>query len=228
MNQSTPFNSPYISPRKESSPSVSELRLAQSSGILSDSEILRERKLGNIVIEPFVPEQLGNCSYNITLGPHFYVTTNNKGIHNPWSENDSKKLWKYEHHEDHINIPPGQMVLAHTQEFIGGLHHITTMMKSRSSMGRNFIDITCGSSGWGDTYYFNRWTMEIINHHPTLTIQLPVGKQVGQIAFLYTGVSDKPYRGKYQSTLDLETLMSTWNHSSMLPRLFLENKNDTE
>jgi hypothetical protein len=33
---------------------------------------------------------------------------------------------------------------------------VTTMMKARSSLGRNFIEI-CKCAGWGDVGYINRW-----------------------------------------------------------------------
>jgi deoxycytidine triphosphate deaminase len=49
-----------------------------------------------------------------------------------------------------IVLRPGQNILARTQQRIGGRNTITTMMETRSSWGRSFIDTTCGKSGWGD------------------------------------------------------------------------------
>lgn len=40
-----------------------------------------------------------------------------------------------------IWIKPGETILGHTQQFIGGRKKVTTMMKARSSMGRNFIEV---------------------------------------------------------------------------------------
>jgi deoxycytidine triphosphate deaminase len=40
-----------------------------------------------------------------------------------------------------IWIDPGETILAHTQEFVGGDVSVTSMMKARSSMGRNFIEV---------------------------------------------------------------------------------------
>lgn len=48
-----------------------------------------------------------------------------------------------------IWVAPGETILGHTEEFIGGRHNVTTMMKARSSMGRNFIEV-CKCAGWGD------------------------------------------------------------------------------
>lgn len=55
-----------------------------------------------------------------------------------------------------IWITPGETILAHTNEFIGGCKSVTTMMKARSSLGRNFIEV-CKCAGWGDVGYINRW-----------------------------------------------------------------------
>ena len=38
----------------------------ERTGILSDREILEEIKDGHIIIDPFHPEQLSNCSYDVS------------------------------------------------------------------------------------------------------------------------------------------------------------------
>ena len=47
------------------------------------------------------------------------------------------------------DLHPGETILAHTQEFIGGRECVTTMMKARSSLGRVFVAV-CKCAGWGD------------------------------------------------------------------------------
>ncbi|MBX9717784.1 MAG: hypothetical protein K2X36_02955 [Microbacteriaceae bacterium] len=132
-----------------------------------------------------------------------------------------------------VLIPPGMSVLAHTNEFIGarGVHY-TTMMKTRSSMGRSLVDITMGSSGWGDPGYFGRWTMDITITSTHTAVFLPVGARVGQIVFisLVPGpfVSEEVqkklvYTGKYQSSQDLAELQANWSPAAMLPRLHLDS-----
>jgi deoxycytidine triphosphate deaminase len=76
----------------------------------------------------------------------------------------------------------GETILAHTNEFIGGRETVTTMMKARSSMGRNFIEV-CKCAGWGDIGYVNRWTMEITNNSRFYSIPLVVGRRIAQIVF---------------------------------------------
>lgn len=124
-----------------------------------------------------------------------------------------------------IFIEPGETILAHTNEFIGGKNYITTMMKARSSMGRNFIEI-CKCAGWGDVGYTNRWTMEITNNSKYYTIPLFVGQRIAQIVFFAT---DRPHSsntyestGKYQTDSDIEILKQTWNPKMMLPKLYLD------
>ena len=89
-----------------------------------------------------------------------------------------------------ILLEPGETILAHTNEFIGGKGEVTTMMKARSSVGRNFIEV-CKCAGWGDVGYVNRWAMEITNNSRHYTIPLVVGRRVAQIVFFETGPIQK-------------------------------------
>ncbi len=122
-----------------------------------------------------------------------------------------------------ILLAPGETVLAHTNEFIGGRGHITTMMKARSSLGRSFIEV-CKCAGWGDVGYINRWTMEITNNSGNYFIPLVVGRRIGQIIFFETGPileKDKDYAkaGKYQSSQSVRDLKKHWkpDHDAPAP-----------
>jgi len=126
-----------------------------------------------------------------------------------------------------IFLFPGETILGHTNEFIGGRIVDTTMMKARSSFGRNFISI-CKCAGWGDVGYVNRWTMEVSNasnnHH---IIPLVVGRRCSQLVFLNTGETlMKDYsRGKdtkYQTSEDLEEIKANWTPHDMIPKLYLD------
>lgn len=173
---------------------------------------------------------------------------NNKTVffYNPYSELDVKNTWKLEKaqkwsditkDDDYINkdgisendlvilIEPGESLLCHTNEFIGGKNIITTMMKSRSSFGRNFLE-TCSCAGWGDVGYVNRWTMEIRNNSKKFTIPLIVGRRVAQIVFIHTGDVLKQYSetGKYQTKENFEELEKTWSPEDMLPKMYLDRE----
>ena len=123
-----------------------------------------------------------------------------------------------------ILLAPGETVLGHTQEFIGGRDHITTMMKARSSLGRSFIEV-CKCAGWGDVGYTNRWTMEITNNSSRYYIPLVVGRRIAQIVFFETGpilASGYAKKGKYQSEGTVAQLKKHWKPEMMLPRLYLD------
>ena len=210
-------------------------------------------KLGNIVIEPFNPLNLGTCSYDLSLGEYFWREQDPKGgvtTYNPWSKKDVSRVWgpKFEQAEsakpwmkengplENINpadkiiwIRPGETILAHTNEFIGGRGGVvTTMMKARSSFGRNFLE-ACKCAGWGDVGYVNRWTMEITNNSRYYQIPMVVGRRVAQMVFFEVEPirdlkQDYASAGKYQVTDKLSEMKKNWDPSSMLPKMFKDRE----
>lgn len=204
-------------------------------------------KRGGVIIHPFDRGHLATSSYDVTLGEWFYreqPPKYNHALYNIWNEDHTNHVWgkncveravsakeafeKYNfdwigiHPDDKVIVlRPGETILAHTNEFIGGVDHITTMMKARSSMGRNFIEV-CKCAGWGDVGYVNRWTMEITNNSKNYIIPLVVGRRIAQIVFFETGpieARDYTTSGKYASSTDLKKLQKEWKPEMMLPRL---------
>lgn len=214
---------------------------------LSDKKILEHMKKGTVVIEPFTKENLETSSYDVTLGGWYFrenTPHNYRNIYNVYDKKHTDRVWgtKPEHAEkaskifEHINfeyngidpndkvilLEPGETILAHTNEFIGGRDCVTTMMKARSSLGRNFIEV-CKCAGWGDVGYTNRWTMEITNNSRNYIIPLVVGRRVAQIIFFETGdILKKDYalKGKYQTSTDVKKLKKDWKPEMMLPKLY--------
>lgn len=217
---------------------------------LSNKRILEEMKKGDIIISPFRKENLATSSYDLTLGEYFYreqPSKYNHSLYNIWSKSHMEHVWgadkveqattakeafqKYNFDWDGISpndkviiLKPGETILAHTNEFIGGKNHITTMMKARSSMGRNFIEV-CKCAGWGDVGYVNRWTMEITNNSKQYIIPLVVGRRIAQLVFFETGPileakDNYTATGKYASSTDLTELKKNWRPSDMLPKLY--------
>lgn len=139
-------------------------------------------------------------------------------------ELDDFKLKNIRREDRIIVLNPGENILAHTNEFIGGRNGITSHMRARSSFGRSSITV-CRCAGMGDVGFVNRWTMEISNNSQYYTIVLVVGRRIAQIAFEAVGPSgDYTEEGKYQSHLDLEDLREAWKPSMMLPRLHLDRE----
>jgi dCTP deaminase len=226
--------------------------LAQTMSVLSKPNILEHLKKGNIVISPFNIDNLANTSYDVRLGKNFFrqEPIKHSQILNPFYEKSLRRLYndveeavfvsevrsKLNHFynlktkDRIILISPGETILAHTIEFIGGkngtkdLPAITTEMRARSSIGRIGIAV-CKCAGWGDIGYVNRWTMEITNFS-SVTIPLPVGLRIAQIIFHQTSKVDDldkyATKGKYQTTDNLASLKKKWQPEDMLPKLYLD------
>lgn len=206
-------------------------------------------KGGTVIIEPFIRENLATSSYDVTLGEWYFrekPASDHQKIFNVYSKSDNEKVWGTEPHraksakesfanfnfkydgikpdDKVILLEPGETILAHTNEFIGGRNEVTTMMKARSSMGRNFINV-CKCAGWGDVGYVNRWTMEIQNSSQHYIIPLVVGRRIAQIIFYETGPilsSNYAVKGKYQTTDDLKKMKKEWKPEEMLPKLYID------
>lgn len=211
------------------------------TAVLSDRDIKREIAAGNIILydpDNDCESNIQNCSVDVTLGSEFYRNESRISYFNPWNEKHVNAYWGKVKQasticdileeegsgmkigDKYIFIKPGESILGHTREFIGGLNHITTMVKARSSMGRSGITI-CRDAGWGDIGYYNRFTLEITNNG-TSPVILPVGARVGQIIFLYTGTPNNTYAGKYQTGDSLEEVVKNWDPTMMLPRAYLD------
>jgi dCTP deaminase len=208
---------------------------SNSNSVLSDREIINEKNKGNIVIIPYNQKNVGNCSYDVTLGPWYYKGNKNMKMFLPWDESNVEEYWgtplyaktiidenneyKLPIGSKIILIEPGELILGSTLEFIGGKNNITTMMKARSTMGRIGISL-CKDAGWGDVGYVNRWTLEISNFS-NATIPLVVGSRIAQIIFFRTGDVMTPYdkNGNYQKEYDnLTDMILSWHETNMLPK----------
>ena len=215
--------------------------------LLSRDAILRHYKEGNIIIDPFDERKLKTVSYDISLGEWFWREGHPEGratLHNLYDEDSTKRVWKGPYQaesarevaerlglelknigtEDKIvTLRPGETILAHTEEFIGGRDKVVAKMYARSSMGRNFVEV-CKDAGWGDVGYFNRWTMEVTNNSQYFTIPLVVGRRVGQMVFYeveplkhspnYVGEG-----GKYQRSNEVAEVKKTWHPEMMIPQM---------
>jgi dCTP deaminase len=215
--------------------------MSQYIAVLSDRDIRREIEAGNIVFhdpERDCSNNIQNCSVDITLGKYYYRNHHPIPVFNPWcrehveqywgnvleadtvsTESDAKKLG-LNIGDRYIILTPGESILGHTREFIGGRNYITTMIKARSSMGRCNVTI-CRDAGWGDINFQNIWCLEITNCS-TSPIVLPIDARIGQIIFFYTGLPDTVYSGKYQTGNTLEEMIKSWNPTMMLPKAYLD------
>lgn len=228
---------------------------APSHSCLSDKAVLYHKEQGNIVIHPFDRDSLGTCSYDVHLGRYFYRESDiNVSVINTFHPDAAQQVWgellqattvsEYlKNSSPHVSdllgkgivetdriiiLSPGETILAHTEEFIGGRNCVTSMLKTRSSAGRYMLS-TCKCAGFGDVGYVNRYTLEITNNARFHPIVLVVGRRYAQVVFFQTDTLVSPNRdytqnGKYQTETDLDMLVSKWLPEMMLPRMHLDRE----
>ena len=217
--------------------------------LLSKNKILEHIKLGNIFISPFNSKNLNTTSYDARLGTTFFrerpFSAEKRTIFNSFDPEHIQQYWgnprkaicsvdwiskngplaNIRVEDKLIIVGPGETILAHTEEFIGGRNCIGTEMRARSSMGRIGITV-CKCAGWGDVGYCNRWTMEMTNHLKGASVSLVAGMRVAQIIFYQVDPLKETYAktgGQYQDTDDLEEMMQAWTPELMLPKFNRNN-----
>jgi len=224
--------------------------------LLSRPAVLENLDKG-IVIYPFQDSQLKTASYDVRIGKYFYKRKATSETHEPMFNyldpetvkrhfgnfhtaeparciagyETNRHLWNGIDPEDLIILlEPGEMILGHTEEFIGGTKDkasgrcFLAEMKARSSIGRLGLEV-CRCAGWGDVGYVNRWTMEIVNTSNS-ALPIVVSMRVAQMKFYEVDPVDDAdlygadlRRDHYQMTHDFEELKSTWKPVMMLPNI---------
>lgn len=163
--------------------------------ILTKPEIIEERKLGNIVIEPFNPDFLGPNSMDVTLHPMlktyvpliakrdknfddnyvvFLDTTIDSTSYLDLAKDDP--VFELEIPEEGLIIIPGIMYLGSTNERAGS-SHLIPMYEGRSSIARKAIHSHI-SAGFGDIGFQSNWTLEISVIHP---VKIYRNVRIGQV-----------------------------------------------
>lgn len=186
--------------------------------MLSGQAIRHKQLNGDIIIEPFNPNNVQPNSYDITLGAwvvRFIKHDEEIDLGSfDWRGIYAAPVWC-----GNIKLSPGERVLCHTYEFFGSLKGSVPCLATRSTMARLGLDI-CGSAGFGDIGYINRWTLELQNNNPN-TLYLPVGIRIGQVYFSEIQDSEVLYKGKYNlneyEQYDFDYLKKQWDPISMIP-----------
>lgn len=120
-----------------------------------------------------------------------------------------------------IMLFPHEMILAHTEEFIGGVNTIATKISGKSTAGRNMIEI-CSDADLGNIGFRNRWTLEIRNKSDRLAIPLVVNQSYAQILFFESQISAQSYKGQYQKVEEIDGLIKAWDNNPdemLLPKM---------
>lgn len=173
-------------------------------GILSDVEIARAVKYGDIEIEPFNPAQLNPVSYDLTLGDEVAVYSEwiqSEGTWDSLSPRSFEIDVKAEPRVIRSNIDParglglnpGVGYLMHTIERIHTKKFVP-VLDGKSSLGRLFIKVH-ETAGYGDPGFSGQYTLEVTVQHP---LRIYAGMRIAQMRFhTIVGVVEKPYAGNY-------------------------------
>lgn len=185
---------------------------------LSDTDILKEIELGNIICTPFDRNNVSNSSIDLRLGQYiveqnslnpFHVIRFNTDSSGKLEVIDPVKplVWNLldpKVRDSHkFVIKPGRFILAQTLEIVGHPgDRIASQILDKSSLARLGLSI-CFNAGLIDAGNVLSVTLEIKNHSNN-AIELQYGQHVCQIRFSYfNSPVTKKYDGKYSKTLGI-------------------------
>ena len=159
--------------------------------ILTGAEIIKEVKKGNIIIDPFIIDQINPNSYNFRLGNTIKVYKNK--VLDAKHKNETKTI---EIPETGLLLKPSILYLAHTMEKMGSEKYVP-IIRGRSSTGRLglFVHITADLIDIGS---INQWTLMM---HAVQDVIIYPNMLIGQVTFWCTKGDIKLYTGKYQGSI---------------------------
>jgi dCTP deaminase len=155
--------------------------------ILSGPAIQRACEIGDILIDPFVPEQINPNSYNFRLSAQMVRVSSIAG---------DFSYQRFEIPPNGVVLRPKELYLGSTVEIIGSKKHAMTLL-GRSSLGRLGIFLN-KTADLGHVGAVGRWTLEISVVQPT---RVYADMLFGQVAFWVSAGSAVPYQGRYQHDL---------------------------
>lgn len=139
---------------------------------LTGSEIVKQRELNNIVIEPFNEVNVGPNGYDVSLSKHLLK------IEGPLDMRLPCRYKKYTIPPEGLVIKPGELWLGATNEACGSDCYVP-MFEGRSSTGRLGLEWNV-DAGAGDIGFIRPWTLEI---RATLPTRIYADVRVAQIMF---------------------------------------------
>jgi dCTP deaminase len=157
--------------------------------ILTGNEISNRVCIGDIVIEPFLPENVNPNSYNFRL--HHELVVYDEDVIDPARAN---KTGTVTIPPEGLVLDPNRLYLASTIETMGSNNFVPTYA-ARSSIARlgMFINL---SAPLGDIGFIGKWTIQLYCLHP---VRVYAGMNIGQMMFWHVRGQIDLYEGKYQN-----------------------------
>lgn len=160
--------------------------------MLSKSKIYEEIHKGTIVVTPFRHEYLNPNSYDLSLGDNIAVYSGEVLDTKSYNDVINSRI-----PEDGMTLLPGELYLAHTQEYTE-THGFVPILEGKSSLARLGLGIHV-TAGFGDIGFKGQWVLEMTVVKPTIIYP---GMRIGQISYHeVTGTLEDKYSGKYQNQM---------------------------
>ncbi|MDE1244028.1 dCTP deaminase [Vibrio aestuarianus] len=157
--------------------------------ILTGKEIEKRVNSKEIIVSPFLKENVNPNSYNFRLGRKLKVYQND--LIDPAKENPVDEITLG---DDGLVLQPRKLYLAETIETMGSEYFVPTYA-ARSSVARMGMFINL-SAPLGDIGFVGKWTIQLFCIHP---VKVYYGMNIGQMMFWHTSGEVELYDGKYQS-----------------------------
>ena len=157
--------------------------------ILTGNEITKRVTNQEIIISPFLKENINPNSYNFRLGRTMKVYKNELIDSAKVNPVDTLTIG-----DEGFLLEPRKLYLAETIETLGSNHFVPTYA-ARSSVARMGMFINL-SAPLGDIGFIGKWTIQLFCIHP---VKVYFGMNIGQMMFWHTSGKIELYKGKYQA-----------------------------
>ena len=168
---------------------------------LSDVDIMKGVKSGQLTIEPFVEDQLQLASYDVTLSNEFEVVDR----HLTQASDPARKIYPTTRKvtvadNEEFVLHPGENVLGKQREFVGVDNEHLILLSGKSSLARIGLVVHNTAMLFNPGHKFYP-TFELVNSS-NMPIILRPGMHIAQILFAsLTSPTSKSYEdiGRYDS-----------------------------
>lgn len=156
--------------------------------ILGDARIAQYIESGHISIEPFIKDNIGPASIDLTLG-HVIKRATKDINSNPMIDN-SNNYEQFDLSKRPFYLKPGEMIQGYIQEYIKLSSDLSGSIHNRSSMARFGLHVN--ASSFVNPGYEGNLPLVMINvsSHP---IQIIAGLRVCQLVLTKVDGVEKPY-----------------------------------
>lgn len=146
--------------------------------MLSDFNIAMGQRLGALNIDPYNPDLLGPCSYDVTLGDG-YTFLNYPYQIDPLKPPKEDKYISF--NSSQCVLGPKEFLLGHTEEVVTLGDNVAAQLEGKSSLGRLGLLVHV-TAGFIDPGFSGQITLELhnVSENPIL---LTAGMPIGQLVF---------------------------------------------